>query len=560
MFSGEGSNASPAATSVAPRELPQLHGEVGRGRNRHPLRLRRRMEQPEGAVRRPQVGGGDALHVVPPHLVEPVPIEEQQPPVADRDHLRQRERDRARVRQELLDVGLELGARALDLLVGHRVRGEALQRGEERIARRLERGIATHRRAEVHRTGLAGLPLRPEDRGRLAGGDERLVQPARGLRAEDLGEEVDGDEVRVSSRRDVVHRIDELHFADAPQDYRALAVLRRLDGVRDLQATAGLRDRPERPCDRRERARLVELSGDHEHRVVGLVVVAVERLEPLDGHVLDVGQRADDRAPVVVPEVGGGVHPLAQQAERAVLPGLELVAHDRHFALEVLPGDPGVDHPVGLDVEHEREQLVGGRKRLEIVGAIERGRAVVARAALQELALRAGVARRALEQHVLEQVRHPALAVALVTRSDEVGDVDGDRVLGGVGKEQDLEPVRQVVFADAAHRRAAADPFGQLLGGRDRREQNEERGKERPVEQRHRYPLPSGERPPRGRPPAAIVSKRALDSAAKKSSAGADFTGATSRCQGGRERGGPLAEIPEGLSVNSLMPISRREP
>ena len=57
--------------------------------------------------------------------------------------------------------------------------------------------------------------------------------------------------------------------------------------------------------DERERLRLVELAGDEQHRVVGLVVLAVERLQPVDRHVLDVGARADRRLAVVVPEVRG---------------------------------------------------------------------------------------------------------------------------------------------------------------------------------------------------------------------------------------------------------------
>ncbi len=55
----------------------------------------------------------------------------------------------------------------------------------------------------------------------------------------------------------------------------------------------------------------------------------------------------------------------------------------------------------------------------------------------------------ALEQHVLEQVRHAGLAVALVARADEVGDVDRDRRLGGIGEEQHAQAVGEQVFGDA---------------------------------------------------------------------------------------------------------------
>ena len=62
--------------------------------------------------------------------------------------------------------------------------------------------------------------------------------------------------------------------------------------------------------------------------------------------------------------------------------------------------------------------------------------------------------RRALEIHVLQQVRHAGLAVALMARSDFVGDIDADRATRLIGIEQDLQAVRQPVFGDpldAAH-------------------------------------------------------------------------------------------------------------
>ena len=41
--------------------------------------------------------------------------------------------------------------------------------------------------------------------------------------------------------------------------------------------------------DELERLRLVELAGDEQDRVVGLIVVAVEGLESIDRHVLEIG-------------------------------------------------------------------------------------------------------------------------------------------------------------------------------------------------------------------------------------------------------------------------------
>ncbi len=60
--------------------------------------------------------------------------------------------------------------------------------------------------------------------------------------------------------------------------------------------------------------------------------------------------------------------------------------------------------------------------------------------------------RRALEYQMFEQVRHPGLAVIFVTRADQVGHVNGDRLFGRVGKEQDAQAVGQTVLGDALDR------------------------------------------------------------------------------------------------------------
>ena len=54
------------------------------------------------------------------------------------------------------------------------------------------------------------------------------------------------------------------------------------------------------------------------------------------------------------------------------------------------------------------------------------------------------MARRALELHVFEQVRHAVFAVALVARAHQVGDVDGNRVLRGIREQQLDKPMPKV--------------------------------------------------------------------------------------------------------------------
>ena len=138
-------------------------------------------------------------------------------------------------------------------------------------------------------------------------------------------------------RRHVVHGSHHLHVAHTSQRDRALAILRRLLRVRGIENVSvrershRLRDVAEQPHDLLQRRRLIELAGDEQHGVVGLIVLVIERLQPLDRHVLDVRARADGRVPVVVPEIGGGDRALQQNAERIVLAGLELVAHHGHL-------------------------------------------------------------------------------------------------------------------------------------------------------------------------------------------------------------------------------------
>ena len=74
--------------------------------------------------------------------------------------------------------------------------------------------------------------------------------------------------------------------------------------------------------------------------------------------------------------------------------------------------------------------------------------------------------RRTFENQVFEQVRHPRLAVIFVARADQVGDVDGDRLLGRVREEQHAQTVGQTVFGNALDRGypfLVYDPYYHLL-------------------------------------------------------------------------------------------------
>ena len=169
---------------------------------------------------------------------------------------------------------------------------------------------------------------------------------------------------------------------------------------------------PKISVDQRERLRLVELAGDHEVGVVRLVVLPVERLQPLDRHVLDVGPRADRALPVVVPEVRRRQHALARARPSG---SFSPVSNSLRTTVNSLSRSFLAMKELTIrsasSSSAQSQVLVGGRERLEVVRAVVPGRPVGPRAVRGELLRDVGVLRRALEHQVLEQVRHPGLAV-----------------------------------------------------------------------------------------------------------------------------------------------------
>ncbi len=105
-----------------------------------------------------------------------------------------------------------------------------------------------------------------------------------------------------------------------------------------------------------------------------------------------------------------------------------------------------------FQVERPLEVVVRRGERLEVVRAVEPGRAVGPRAPLRELLRNVGVIRCALEHQVLEEMGHAGLTVRLVPRSHEVRDVDRGRLFRLVRYEQDPEAVREHVLRDALDR------------------------------------------------------------------------------------------------------------
>jgi len=130
------------------------------------------------------------------------------------------------------------------------------------------------------------------------------------------------------------------------------------------------------------------------------------RVQTVARHELDLFFAADDALRVRVPCERDGLQLLAEEERRIVLETLALAHDDVPLGLGLLDGDERVAHAVRLELERDGIALRG--HRLEVAGHILAGERVperaVSREKLVEVALR--MLGRALEEHVLEEVRH----------------------------------------------------------------------------------------------------------------------------------------------------------
>ena len=259
------------AHALAALVVRELCRDVRRRRDLGALGVLARHEESDHAVRALEIVLGDALHVRDRQLAQLVAIQEKEPPVADRCVLGERAHELAAVELRALDVVQEPGARMLDLLGGDLVARDVLHHRDECLLRPPEVHVLRELGTEVHVARIVELALGAPG----ARGDallhERAVQPPGRRVAEDLDQHVERRVIGMAARHRAVERHHHLLVADALQGHAALAVLRRLIGVERGQGARGLRHRPEMPCHALERARLVEMPGNEEHGVIGLV-------------------------------------------------------------------------------------------------------------------------------------------------------------------------------------------------------------------------------------------------------------------------------------------------
>ena len=195
--------------------------------------------------------------------------------------------------------------------------------------------------------------------------DQRLVQAARGRVAEHVGQHVDRRRSRDGGRR-------------------ARGRRRARSGCRRRAAASPRARRPASAprCRGRQRARRASGSCPKCFATSAsarrLVELARRRSAPRCRAGTRCGRRpaaarsarsrcrraADGRVAVVVPEVGELLHALEQHARRVVLAHLELVAHHRHLAVEVLfATTKRVHHAVGFQAERPVEVRRRWRRR-----------------------------------------------------------------------------------------------------------------------------------------------------------------------------------------------------
>ena len=192
------------------------------------------------------------------------------------------------------------------------------------------------------------------------------------------------------------------------------------------------------------RLRRVEVTDDHERRVLGHVIGSEKLAHILDGGRLEVCHAADRRVLVRVRRECLVVDDLVQ-------PSVRLVVHPHpplfldHLALvdEVVLLDTERRHPVGLEPRCQRQVL--RRKRLPehcfIVGCV--GVALASDRRNERGVLLGPNVLRALEHHVLEEVRKAGAALLLVLRADVVPHPEVHDRRGMILGEDHRQPVRE---------------------------------------------------------------------------------------------------------------------
>ena len=190
---------------------------------------------------------------------------------------------------------------------------------------------------------------------------------------------------------------------------------------------AGRRHRSERLLERFAQLRVLEVAGGGNDDVLGRIGAAEMIAQPLLRERLDALLRAEDRPPERMPFPERLRENLVHEIVGRVLDHLDFFEDDFLLALDVDVVERGAQDDVGQDVDGDRQVLV---EHLHVVARVFLGGERVELAANRIDRLRDvfGRARgRALEQHVLDEVRDAALFVRLVARAARQPHTEADR-------------------------------------------------------------------------------------------------------------------------------------
>ena len=256
----------------------------------------------------------------------------------------------------------------------------------------------------------------------------------------------------------------------------------------------------------------VEVADQHQRRVVRHVVGPEELAHVVDRRRLEILHAADRRVLVGMHGERLVVDDLVQPAVRLVLdPHPALFLDDLALGLEDLLVDPQRRHAIGLEPEDERQVLRRERLPEHRRVFVRVGVALPADARDQRRVPFGLDVLRALEHHVLEEVREAGAARPLVLRADVVPDLgvhDRRRVI----LEQDHAAARWAASSSCNRASAAGRPPSRWDRWRATRRQCHERSSqslETRASARMAWDLDYGSRPRGRRTLGAVPARRA---------------------------------------------------
>jgi hypothetical protein len=230
----------------------------------------------EGAVGGFEVGAGDAGDVGGGDPGDLVALEVEEAPVAVACRAAEAEGHGLRVGLRELEVLEDSGLGAVDFVLRGRIGGESFDGLEQGLLGGVDGLIGRELHDGERSAGVVFIVGAHGGGDGLLGIDERLVEAAGLRRAEDLGHDVERRHVGMERGGNVVRRHDALHAPDAAENDGALAFLGGFDGVGRGELALRTRQGAHGGGHCGEGLRLVELAGDDEVGVIGLVVLLVE--------------------------------------------------------------------------------------------------------------------------------------------------------------------------------------------------------------------------------------------------------------------------------------------